>query len=643
MKKFRLNPLGTLRRKHSMSWLFIGLVMAFCVSACSDDDDENTAPVFPEKQAVDCNAGDTKELTFDANADWQLLSSATWCRFVVDGNEEYSLAGKAGKQTVTLKITDDAIKFDEKSVARLTLLMGTGKAVIAEVSRNAKGRELKIYDMDDNEIQAIEVGYDEFKPFKVKANFRFAATNRPEWLVIEGNAIVGTVNEAVTGKVMMADDAKYFKYVQEGELTFADEEGLASYTFPLVYKGMNDKKIFVTTPTTNVWGWTVSLDGKTFIQEGSSSASTSTSTTTYKNKISFTAQAFNDDFEVVCVEKSANEFYFDGTEWMRINKVGENIILTVEERDQYLKDQERDGFVFVFPRAVYDAIKDDLAGNILDYSEPDGIKYEYTQSNLLIQFTQKEIKSGGGNEQKFVVTDPMTIEEIECTSYEGGDASYFKTEYNVSSIYEIKAPHTLNNIKAPFDLEDFKCYYFDDESQISTKGVYEQMDMNAVLIALEDEKGNVLVDRDIFMVVYDAAGNGLMVIIRASNQGNGGGGESGESAPFTVTNNMLAPIACTVCTVQGDADYFKKQYDISELYEITDSQASMTITLPGAAIQSFQCLKAENEADAPGICEIIEDGSLSIFEPGGISEELFIMFSDGTTTYGLLVRAGSII
>ena len=637
MKKFRLNPLGTLRRKHSMSWLFIGLVMAFCVSACSDDDDENTALVFPEKQAVDCNAGDTKELTFDANADWQLLSSATWCRFVVDGNEEYSLAGKAGKQTVTLKITDDAIKFDEKSVARLTLLMGTGKAVIAEVSRNAKGRELKIYDMDDNEIQAIEVGYDEFKPFKVKANFRFAATNRPEWLVIEGNAIVGTVNEAVTGKVMMSDDAKYFKYVQKGELTFADEEGLASYTFPLVYNGMDRDEISVTTPTANVWGWTVSLDGKTFIQEGSSSASTSTSTNTYKNKISFTAQAFNDDFEVVCVEKSANEFYFDGTEWMRINKVGENIILTVEERDQYLKDQERDGFVFVFPRAVYDAIKDDLAGNILDYSEPDGIKYEYTQSNLLIQFTQKEIKSGGGNEQKFKVTDPMTMENIECTSYEGGDAGFFKDEYNVSAIYEIKEPHTSNNVEPPFPIEKYSCYYFDDLTEIeySATGPFEQYE-TGVNFYLKNT------DRDLFMVVHDAAGNGLMVIIRASNQGNGGGGESGESAPFKVTSNMF-PVACTVCTVPGDADYFKKQYDISELYEISDSQESMSITLPGAAIQSFQCLKAENEADAPGICEITDDGSLSIFEPGGISEELFITFSDGTTTYGLLVRAGSII
>lgn len=637
MKKFRLNPLGTLGRKHSMSWLFIGLAMAFCVSACSDDDDENTAPVFPEKQAVDCNAGDTKELSFDANADWQLLSSATWCRFVVDGNEEYSLAGKAGKQTVTLKITDDAIKFDEKSVARLTLVMGTGKAVIAEVSRNAKGRELKIYDMDDNELQAIEVGYGEFKPFKVKANFRFAATNRPEWLVIEGNAIVGTVNEAVTGKVMMSDDAKYFKYVQEGELTFADEEGLASYTFPLVYKGMNDQKIFVTTPTTNVWGWTVSLDGKTFIQEGSSSASTSTSTTTYKNKISFTAQAFNDDFEVVCVEKSANEFYFDGTEWMRINKVGENIILTVEERDPYMKDQERDGFVFVFPRAVYDAIKDDLAGNILDYSEPDGINYDYTQNNLLIQFTQKEIKNNAGNEQKFVVTDPMTIEEIECTSYEGGDAGYYKTAYNVSSIYEIKEPHPSNNIKAPFDLEDFKCYYLDNESEIPfSEGIYEQQDMSAVLIMLQG------VERDVFMTVHDAAGNGMMVIIWASNQGTGGG-ESGESAPFTVTSNMGTPIACTVCTVPGDADYFKGNYDISELYEISDSQASMTITLDGAAIQSFQCLKAANESEAPDICEIMDDGSLIIFEQGGISEELFITFSDGTTTYGLLVREGSII
>lgn len=62
-----------------------------------------------------------------------------------------------------------------------------------------KMRELKIYDMEGNEIHEIEVGYNNYKPFQIKANFRFAATNRPEWLEIAGNAIVGTANEMTKG------------------------------------------------------------------------------------------------------------------------------------------------------------------------------------------------------------------------------------------------------------------------------------------------------------------------------------------------------------------------------------------------------------------------------------------------------------
>lgn len=34
------------------SWLFIGLLMAFCLAACSDDDDDAVTPIFPEKQNI---------------------------------------------------------------------------------------------------------------------------------------------------------------------------------------------------------------------------------------------------------------------------------------------------------------------------------------------------------------------------------------------------------------------------------------------------------------------------------------------------------------------------------------------------------------------------------------------------------------
>ena len=60
-----------------MSWI-MALAMMFIVSftSCSDDKEEGaTTPVFPEEQAISCNTGETKVLTFDANMTWQLRSA----------------------------------------------------------------------------------------------------------------------------------------------------------------------------------------------------------------------------------------------------------------------------------------------------------------------------------------------------------------------------------------------------------------------------------------------------------------------------------------------------------------------------------------------------------------------------------------
>lgn len=225
MRKLKQKNLVALMRKFCLEGCFTALFMALCISACSDDDDDAVKAVFPEKQTVNCVYGDTKELNFETNADWQLTSSATWCRFVNDGHEDYSLSGTAGKQTVTLKITDEAVAFDAPTVARLTMMIGAEKAIIADVVRDNKMRELKIYDMEGNEIHEIEVGYNNYKPFQIKANFRFAATNRPEWLEIAGNTIVGTVNEMTKGEVKVIDSPQYAKYIQNGTLVFADEDG----------------------------------------------------------------------------------------------------------------------------------------------------------------------------------------------------------------------------------------------------------------------------------------------------------------------------------------------------------------------------------------------------------------------------------
>lgn len=444
MKKFKQETSLMLMRKFSLNGFLAILFMAFCMSACSDDDEDDAASVFPEKQTVNCKAGDDKEFTFKANANWQLTSSATWCRFVTGEMENYSLSGTAGTQTVKLRITDEAVEFDAPTTAQLVMMIGADKAIIADVVRGSKNRSLKIYDMEGNEIQEIEVGYDDYLSFKVEANFRFAATNRPEWLDISGNAIVGSINERVEGSVKVINEPQYAKYAQNGKLTFTDEEGIESYEFPLVYKGMNPKGIKII--NSNPWNWEVSLDGKTFTQTSSSGASGSTSSSTYRNFVPFTIQAFNDDFEVVYIEKKTeygmprmliNGDEGDVVDWMHLTGEKGNVRLKIDEGFE-----DREGFVLVIPSALYQDIKDNLWGNLIEMDpetyEQD-IKFSYQQSNLLINIVQKQKKQV--DEQAFKVTyfdANWDTKEVECTKVTDSD---IKDQYpGINDIYTMEWP-----------------------------------------------------------------------------------------------------------------------------------------------------------------------------------------------------------
>ena len=90
------------------------------------------------------------------------------------------------------------------SVAKLELTMGGQTIVIGEVTRSKVDYELKIYDADGIDITEqgiLKVGYRDFVRFDVKANFRFAATNLPGWVELEGGSLVGPVNQKVSGGV----------------------------------------------------------------------------------------------------------------------------------------------------------------------------------------------------------------------------------------------------------------------------------------------------------------------------------------------------------------------------------------------------------------------------------------------------------
>ena len=395
------------------NWLVLmSLVMACGFTACDDDDDNvGTAPIFPEKQEINLAAGGSQEFSFEANTNWSLSSSAIWCVFVKDEVESFVLSGTPGKQTVTVKVTNDA-PAHEISVAKLELTMGGEKVVIGEVRREAQGYDLQLFDEEGNPITELEVGYNDFKHFKVKANYRFAVTNKPSWVDLEGNVLVGASNKEVTGGLEVHnndDDANFGKYAITKEdgytLTFASEDGKHEEKVPVVFSGMPANDMDITGgPTSNKWSWTISEDGKTFTNGAGVAGGGGTS---YNKHVSFTLKAKNDDFKIVMIDeythndKVHHEEMKD--EWMQYAIYDKcKINLTADP----LESDPRTAYVLAFPSAKYEEIKDDVIGNAFD--EAGELKIEY-ERYLLMLATQKVIEQTTAAE--FKVTD-NTLKEI---------------------------------------------------------------------------------------------------------------------------------------------------------------------------------------------------------------------------------------
>uniref|UniRef100_UPI003FF09AB7 DUF5003 domain-containing protein n=1 Tax=Prevotella sp. TaxID=59823 RepID=UPI003FF09AB7 len=294
----------------SKYWLVLmALVSVTLFTACSSDDDAVT-PVFPQVQPIGGAAGAELDFTFDANESWSLSSDKIWCKLVQgEKTDAFVLNGTAGKQTIKVKITADDAS-DDMSVAQLFLSMGGQKVAIAEVKRSAADHILKVYDAAGNDITetGITVGYNVYTKFTVKSNFRFAVTNTPAWVDLEGGFLVGTPNKDAVGGVSFKENqgvsAKY-AIAKDGNytITFTSEDGKAAVTVPVIYNGMTTSTMDVTYPTSSQWAvWNVSLDGKVFTQNGSSLNGGDTNAFTFHNFVPFTLKTFGDAYQLVVFE-----------------------------------------------------------------------------------------------------------------------------------------------------------------------------------------------------------------------------------------------------------------------------------------------------------------------------------------------------
>ncbi len=433
----------------SKYWLVLmALVSVTLFTACSSDDDDAVNPVFPQVQTIAGAAGDELDFTFDANENWSLASSAIWCKLVQGENADaFVLNGTAGKQTIKVKITaDDASK--DMSVAQLFLTMGGQKVAIAEVKRSAAGYELKVYDELGNDITetGITVGYKDiagqpiYNKFSVKANYRFAVTNTPAWVELEGGFLVGTPNKPVVGGASFKENqgvsAKY-AIAKEANytVTFSSEDGKAAVTVPVIYNGMTTNTMDVTYPTASQWAvWNVSLDGKVFTQNGSSLNGETTNAFTFHNFVPFTLKTFGDAYQLVVFENKENGLFEDASGAVQLQGEKGNVKLTVAP----LGSGSREFLVYALPQSVFESLENGLDGMLEDDFMT--VKSDYDRY-FLMDIVQKEDKKGESAVTAPIVTSMGMEADCALTSnddykmYAEGFFSYTGNEVFESTVY----------------------------------------------------------------------------------------------------------------------------------------------------------------------------------------------------------------
>lgn len=426
----------------SKYWLVLmALVSVTLFTACSSDDDAVT-PVFPQVQTIGGAAGAELDFTFDANESWSLSSDKIWCKLVQgEKTDAFVLNGTAGKQTIKVKITADDASND-KSVAQLFLNMGGQKVAIAEVTRSAADHELKVYDAAGNDITetGITVGYNTYTKFTVKSNFRFAVTNTPAWVDLEGGFLVGTPNKEVVGGVSFKEDqgvsAKY-AIAKDGNytITFTSEDGKAAVTIPVIYNGMTTSTMDVTYPTSSQWAvWNVSLDGKVFTQNGSSLTGGDTNDFTFYNFVPFTLKTLGDAYQLVVFDKKEDGLREETSGAVKLQGEKGDVKLTVAP----LGSGSREFLVYALPQSVFESLENGLDGML----EEDfmTVKSDYDRY-FLMDVVQKEEKKGDSEVTAPIVTSmgmeadcALTTNE-EFKSYAEGIFSYTGKEVFESTVY----------------------------------------------------------------------------------------------------------------------------------------------------------------------------------------------------------------
>ena len=437
------------RFKNLFTATLIVAVVALLGTGCEK---EKNIGELPGCRDIVCKAGDNPTISFTAGGDWQLSSNQAWCQFITPAGNTQDMAGHAGTHTISLKITDEAIK-NQPTFAEITMKMGGKKGIIAKIERGPNQLYMRLYDVTDTPLnpQQIKVGYVDYITLRIEANFRFAATNIPDWIELgikeDGSADI-TPTESITGvpdeqtEVLLrivpnGERERYAITAEDGHIiTFTEANGEHTFDFPVVYDGMGTDELTFVGPTDQSYGWEVSLDGKDFQQKIVSDGTVRK----YQNSLEFSIIAQNDNYHILRIEQEVDrgipsyEIYEEGDNcWINFVRNPSDLSLITITIDP--SDVTRYGLVMALPQGEWNKIRGSIDKYILEMDSSSGIDLptianEY-QKYVIMEFTQHDIAEREEYDGMYIYHSITTL-EIPAAEYNTNSVTDY---YGVQEAY----------------------------------------------------------------------------------------------------------------------------------------------------------------------------------------------------------------
>ena len=381
--------------KYINKWYIVCLAMAFCCLAWACSEDEEIAPVevsftAPGAFDMDClDEGESVVNSFEltSNGAWHLYSDKMWVKLSLQSDGEYynDIRGGEGKHTVYIKVTNDARGFDDAQ-ATVTLLAGDKSQNVVTIERNGKELTFALLSSEGEEIEKIEIGTDATIWVAVAANFDCSVLSCPTWLAAP---------QALDGGFTLNVAAAYVPYENEGTVVFGNVDGSVTYRIPVAYTGMEPTLMNIDGDNTP-WGWKVSPDGKTFMQE-TTTASGESVETIVEDALVYSVTCLNYDYKLISAQVDNGKLALmdENSSWIIASK-NESDPSQVSVLVAASTSASRSGYLFAVPAGMCDNFVDSLAASSDVDTFIDG-----NLSYVVLEIEQKDLAGSDG----FVITN----------------------------------------------------------------------------------------------------------------------------------------------------------------------------------------------------------------------------------------------